>query len=173
MIDDSPQTLLFAVVGAFIAGWVVAKIGAFFGNRFGKSAERDPKEGRIRSLEAELRVARSSKERAEEALQARDKELAGASAQIEEHAKTINGQLKTMEKLRKDLRESIKKTHELRDELSDRAEENLRSTVKLMQVETELSVVKETASLMETGQMKLGMTEEELAEAANVVKLKP
>jgi len=171
MIDDSPQTLLFAVVGAFIAGWVVAKIGAFFGNRLA-SAERDPKEGRIRSLEAELRVAKSSTERVEEALQARDKELADASAQIEANAKTINGQLKTMEKLRKDLRDSIKKTHELRDELSNRAEENLRSTVKLMQVETELSVVKETASLLETGQMKIGMTDEELAEAANVIKLK-
>ncbi|MBT8085105.1 MAG: hypothetical protein HKP32_10900 [Woeseia sp.] len=171
MIDDSPQVLLFAVVGAFVTGWIVAKIGAYFGNR-GSSSQRDPKEARIRSLEAELRVARSSTSKLEATMEERDKELKAAAATIDEYAKRINDQEAQVEKLKTNLRDSVKKTHQLRDELSDRAEENLRSTVKLMQVETELSVIQETASLLETGKMTVDMALEEMDDGHNIVKLK-
>ncbi|MGB5740360.1 MAG: hypothetical protein WBM54_13545, partial [Woeseia sp.] len=88
MLDGSPQTLLFFVVGAFAAGWLVAKLGEFASRRFGVK-ERDPREDRIRSLEAELRVARSSAAKIEGAAAERDKELAAVTGTVHEYAKTI------------------------------------------------------------------------------------
>ncbi|MGB5740578.1 MAG: hypothetical protein WBM54_14640 [Woeseia sp.] len=171
MIDESPQSLLFFVVGAFAAGWLVAKLGEFASRRFAVK-ERDPREDRIRSLEAELRVARSSAAKIEGAAAERDKELAAATGTVHEYAKTINDQRAEIDKLRRDLRESVKKTHELRDELSDRAQENLHSTVKLKQVETELSVVRETADMMSTGRLDFNTGDDPESSASNVVKLK-
>ncbi len=43
------------------------------------------------------------------------------------------------------------KTRELRSELSDRAQENVRSEVKLREVETELSVAQASTDLIATG----------------------
>ena len=111
MFMETPQTLLIATVSAFVLGWVVAKIGAYFGNRF-TAKERDPRDDRIRSMDAELRVARSEAEKAKAALE---------------------------------------KTRELRAELSERATENLKSEVKLREVETELSVAQASTDLLATG----------------------
>ena len=49
------------------------------------------------------------------------------------------------------LKDSVKKTRELRHELSHRAEENVRSEVKLREVETELSVAQASTDLIATG----------------------
>ena len=54
MFMDTPETLIYITAGAFFLGWVVGKIGAYFGNRV-KAKNRDPRDDRIRSLEAELR----------------------------------------------------------------------------------------------------------------------
>jgi hypothetical protein len=45
----------------------------------------------------------------------------------------------------------VKKTRELREELAVRATENVRSEVKLREVETELSVVQASTDLLATG----------------------
>lgn len=171
MIDDSPQTLLLLVIGAFALGWLVAKIGAFIRRRH-NSGERDPREDRIRSLEAELRVARSSAGKQDSAAALREEQLVAAKANVDDFAKTINDQAAELDRLRIDLRDSVKKTHELREELTDRAEESLRSTVKLQQVETELSVVRETSDLMSTGGLDFDTTDDDEPPTRNVVKLK-
>jgi len=150
LIDESPQTLLFLVVGAFVTGWLVAKFSSWIGNRY-TTVARDPRDDRIRSLEAELRIARSEKAKVDEALENRKKEIDEIQARVDSHAKTIEDQLSQINRLKVDLRDSVQKTQELREELSNRAEENLRSTVKLQQIETELSVARASSDLMSTG----------------------
>jgi chromosome segregation ATPase len=172
VIDDSPQTLLYLVVGAFVGGWLVAKIGAFFGNRYSRSNKRDPRDDRVRSLEADLRVARNSGSKHEATIAERDQQLAAAKASIDEKANTIKDQLVEINRLRADLHDSVKKTHELREELTDRAEENLRSTVKLKQVETELSVVRETSDMLSTGRLDFTTADDDAEPFPNVVKIK-
>ena len=51
----------------------------------------------------------------------------------------------------RDLRESVKKTRELRADLSDRATENIKSEVKLREVEAELSIAQASTDMIATG----------------------
>ncbi|MEQ9561449.1 MAG: hypothetical protein RLN69_02935, partial [Woeseiaceae bacterium] len=136
MFMEAPETLLYATVGAFVLGWVVAKIGSYFGGRVA-TRNRDPRDDRIRSLEAEHRVAKSDAEKVRDELATRNKELVAANQTIAERDRALDQLHVDIEKLRRDLKDSVRKTRELRAELSDRATENLRSEVKLREVETE------------------------------------
>lgn len=150
MFMDAPESLIYIAVGAFFLGWVVAKIGEFFGSR-AKSTSRDPKDDRIRSLEAELRVAKSDIDKYKSELEARDKQLAKEKTQVAAREASLNEQVEILATLRKDLRESVLKTRELRAELSERATENVKSEVKLREVETELSVAQASTDMIATG----------------------
>jgi chromosome segregation ATPase len=150
MFVDTPETLMYATLVAFVLGWLVAKIGSYFSSRV-RARNRDPRDDRIRSLEAELRVAKSDAEKVREDVAARDKDLSQTRQTIAERDSAAEQQSREFERLRKDLRESVKKTRELRAELSDRATENLRSEVKLREVETELSVAQASTDMLATG----------------------
>ena len=63
-----------------------------------------------------------------------------------------------IEKLSVDLKDSVKKTRELRTELTERATENIKSKVKLRDVETELSVVQASSDLITTGLLDYSVT---------------
>jgi len=169
VIDDLAQYLLYLTGGAFAAGWLVAKIGAFLGRRW-SSAKRDPRDDRIRSIEAELRVTGVSREKLLQELEASKKELSASEARMKEHAATIKEQLAEINKLRVDLKASVRKTDELRNELSDRAEENLRSTCRLRDIETELSVARASTDLMSTGVLDYNIDEDDQEEAAQIIK---
>jgi len=156
MFEGSPENLLFIVVGAFVLGWVVAKIGAWAGKR-ARETTRDPRDDRIRSLEAEHRVAKTDSAKAVE-----------QSETLKQHLQEVEDSLKELEELkvehtnkiaqlRQDLRDSVKKTRELRAELSDRATESVRSEVKLREVETELEVTRATTDMVATGVLDYSM----------------
>lgn len=147
---EAPQTIIYVAGGAFLLGWLVGKIGAYFGNRF-TSSKRDPRDDRIRSLEAELRVAQSDAEKAKWTLDDRNKELEDEKEQVSERDNTIKALRAKVVQLRLDLKESVKKTRELRSELSDRATENVKSEVLLREVQTELSVAQASTDLIATG----------------------
>lgn len=150
MFMEAPQTLLYATVGAFVLGWLVGKIGSYFGNRV-KTRNRDPRDDRIRSLEAEHRVAKSDAEKLREEVATKSKDLAEANKAIAARDSSLEELHREIEKLRRDLKDSVRKTRELRAELSDRATENLRSEVKLREVETELSVAQASTDMIATG----------------------
>lgn len=156
MFMETPQTLIYITVGAFLLGWVVAKIGSRFAGG-GKAHKRDPRDDRIRSLEAEHRVAKSDAASIKTELEERDKKLAEAQTAIEDREGIIKDKTEIISGLRKDLRESVKKTRELRSELSDRATENLKSEVKLREVETELSVAQASSDMIATGVLDYSM----------------
>lgn len=150
MFMDTPQTLLYTAVGAFFLGWLVGKIGAYFGDKYTDN-RRDPRDDRIRSMEAELRIAKTEGAKIKTDLEERDKELAEARKEIADIELHLNKSEEVIVELRKDLRDSVRKTRELREELTDRAAENLKSAVKLREVQTELSVAQASTDMIATG----------------------
>ncbi len=150
MFMDTPHTLLLITGGAFFLGWFVGKVGAYFGNKY-TAKKRDPRDDRIRSLEAELRIARSEREKGGTELEERDQELTEARREIDDIERHLKKQEEVIIALRKDLKDSVMKTRELREELTMRATENLKSEVKLREVETELSVAQASTDLLATG----------------------
>jgi septal ring factor EnvC (AmiA/AmiB activator) len=80
-----------------------------------------------------------------------EKDLEASAADIEKRDKVISHQQRHVEELKKDLKDSVLKTRELRAELSERAEESVRSEAKLREVETELSVAQASTDMIATG----------------------
>ncbi len=144
------QTMMLIVGGAFLLGYVLAKIGGAISRR-GKAADRDPRDDRIRSMEADLRVSQTETERLKAELEEREKAVAQAEDKIGEHEEDVLRQTGVIDKLHTDLKESIRKTRELRGELTDRATENIKSEVKLREVETELEVAQASSEMISTG----------------------
>ena len=147
---DSENMLLVITAGTFVLGWIVGRVGAAMKAGSG-GKNRDPRDDRIRSLEAELRIASSEATKAKEKLAALEKDLEEARADIERRDNVITEQQSKVARLRDDLKDSVRKTIELREELTSRAEESLRSEVKLREVETELSVAQASTDLIATG----------------------
>jgi chromosome segregation ATPase len=150
MFVELPQNLILMTVGAFLLGWVLASISSRMGS-VTRAKKRDPRDDRIRSLEAELRIALNELGQVRESAERLENDLETASTDIEKRDKVISHQQRRVEELKKDLRDSVLKTRELRAELSERAEESLRSEVKLREVETELSVAQASTDMIATG----------------------
>ena len=159
MFMDAPHNVLMMIGGAFLLGWFVGKVGAYFGNKY-TANKRDPRDDRIRSLEAETRIAKNESDKHSEQLEERDKELAEARKEIEDIERHLHKQEEVIVELRRDLKDSVKKTRELRAELSNRAAENLKSEVKLREVETELSVAQASTDMIATGVLDYGVAPE-------------
>jgi chromosome segregation ATPase len=160
MITENPQTQLLITVGSFLLGWIVAKIGSYLAGKAG-NRRRDPRDDRIRSLEADLRVAHSSVEKIKAQLDERGKELTETQRLVKTRDASFDELEDTIVRLRDDLKASVKKTRELRSELTERAAENVRSEVKLREVETELSVAQASTDLLSTGMLDYSVPEDE------------
>jgi septal ring factor EnvC (AmiA/AmiB activator) len=160
MITETPQTLLLITVGTFVFGWIVAKVGSYFGAR-ASNKQRDPRDDRIRSLEADLRVAHSSVEKIKAQLEDRGTELSQTQKLVAARAASFGELEDTIVRLRTDLKDSVKKTRELRAELTDRAAENVRSEVKLREIEAELSVAQASTDLLSAGMLDYNVPENE------------
>ena len=150
MFVDLPQNLILMTVGAFLLGWVLSSISSRLSTKSG-SSKRDPRDDRIRSLEAEHRIAQSDLAKAKEKIEAQEKEIEQVNGGIEKRDNVIAHQQERIEELKHDLKESVLKTRELRHELSDRAAESVRSEAKLREVETELSVAQASTDMIATG----------------------
>ncbi len=157
MFFEPPETMMLIVGGAFLLGWIVAKISAALARRI-SSTKRDPRDDRIRSLLAEHRIAQGDVEKLKTALEEQEKEVVKVQKLIEEKNQAALNQTGVIEKLSVDLKDSVKKTRELRTELTERATENIKSKVKLRDVETELSVVQASSDLITTGLLDYSVT---------------
>jgi chromosome segregation ATPase len=156
MFDGIPQNFLPWLAGAFALGYAVAKFSAFVADRI-KARTRDPRDDRIRSLEAEHRIAKTDSGKANDEVESLTKELSENKDSIEARDTVIDEQIASIAQLRTDLKDSVKKTRELRAELSDRATESVRSVVKLREVETELEVTRASTDLIATGVLDYSM----------------
>ena len=150
MFTELPQDLVLMTVGAFLTGWILAFISSRIGSNK-RASKRDPRDDRIRSLEAELRIARNELGELKEIAEQHEEELASARTEIEKRDKVISHQQRRVDEIKKDLKDSVVKTRELRAELSERAEESVRSEAKLREVETELSVAQASTDMIATG----------------------
>lgn len=159
MFMDTPETLLYVAGGAFLLGWFVGKIGAYFGNKI-QARNRDPRDDRLRSMNAELRIAQTDAGKAKTELEERSKNLSEEQNTVVVRDKLIVEQGDTIIRLKSDLKESVIKTRELRAELSDRAAESVKSEVRLRDVETELSVAQASTDMIATGVLDYGVTPE-------------
>lgn len=149
MFVELPQNLILMTVGAFLLGCVLASISSRMGS-VTRTKKRDPRDNRIRSLEAELRIAQNELGQARESAEQLEKDLEAASTDIKKRDKVISHQQRRVEAMKKDLRDSVIKTQELRAELSDRAEQSVRSEARLREVETELSVAQASTDMIAT-----------------------
>ena len=159
MFMDTPETLLYVAGGAFLLGWFVGKIGAYFGNKI-QARNRDPRDDRLRSMNAELRIAQTDAGKAKTELEEQSKSLKEEENTVVARDKLIVEQGDTIIRLKSDLKESVIKTRELRAELSDRAAESVKSEVRLRDVETELSVAQASTDMIATGVLDYGVTPE-------------
>lgn len=150
MFQDLPPNILPLIGSAFVLGWLLSRSGVFVKNR-GKSARRDPRDDRIRSLEAEHRIARTDSDKAAETVESLKKDVAETEAAMIERDTVLDEQMQVIAQLRKDLKGSVRKTRELRAELSDRATQNVHAEVKLREIETELEVSRASTDLIATG----------------------
>ncbi|MDH3747636.1 MAG: hypothetical protein OER97_05475 [Gammaproteobacteria bacterium] len=150
MFAEIPQNLILMTVGAFLLGWILASISARLSFRY-RALKRDARDDRIRSLEADLRVAHTDVEQKTEKVAELEVNLDETTQGIVKRDNVISHQQQSVDELRKDLRESVMKTRELRHELSDRATESVRSEAKMREIETELSVAQASTDLLATG----------------------
>lgn len=159
MFMDAPETILYVAGGAFLLGWFVGKIGAYFGNKI-QARNRDPRDDRLRSMNAELRIAQTDAGKAKTELEEQSKSLTEEQGTVVTRDKLIVEQGDTIIRLKSDLKESVIKTRELRAELSDRVTESVKSEVRLRDVETELSVAQASTEMITTGVLDYGVTPE-------------
>jgi len=150
MFVDISQNLILYTAGAFLLGYLLSSIFGAVGSK-SRAKKRDPRDDRIRSLEAELRVTQTDLEKAREKVDELQSELENASDGLEKRDNVITHQQSRMDETTRDLRDSVMKTRELRAELSERATENIKSEVKLREVETELEVAQASTDLIATG----------------------
>ena len=165
MFVELPQTLMLVSAGAFLIGWILSSINGIVKAR-NRARKRDPRDDRIRSLEAELRIAQAETTKLQVKVDDKEKLLVEAQEGADKRDNVISHQQERIETLQKDLRESVIKTRELRAELTDRATENVRSEAKLRQVETELSVAQASTDMIATGVLDYSLDEQQEDERA-------
>jgi chromosome segregation ATPase len=150
MFVDVPEQLILYTAGAFLFGWLLSSISSRFASRY-QARKRDPRDVRIRALEAELRIARGDSQKSTSELEQLREELKEVKIGIERRDNVIVDKMKKIEKIKADLKESVRKTRELRSELTERATANMYAEAKIREVETELSVAQASTDLIATG----------------------
>ncbi len=149
MFVDLPENLVL-IAAAFLLGLLLATFVSSLTSR-SSAKNRDPRDDRIRSLEAELRVAQSAASKAQDDLEKLQEELTETADGIERRDNVISEQQVKIERVSMDLKGSVVKTRELRAELTERATENVHAEAKIREVETELSVAQASQDLIATG----------------------
>ena len=141
MIQLSNDQLMMAVGAAgLIAGILLTRV---LSNPDRKNARReDPRNHRIRELEADLRSVKRQLEESDEELNATNEEFKTSVATLQHLRSSMAERDTKIEQLEHDLKGSVAKTRQLRTELQDRAAERLHEHVRATQAETELEVTR-------------------------------
>ena len=150
MFVELPQDLMLMTAGAFLLGWLISLIVSKLRSR-SRAGDRDPRDVRIRELEAELRISRGKSEKSETDLEKLEEELKETHVGLERRDTVISEQQSKIEKINSDLKGSVLKTRELRSELTDRATAGIHAEAKIREVETELSVAQASTDMIATG----------------------
>jgi small-conductance mechanosensitive channel len=166
MFPALPEQFILMTAAAFLIGWLLSSISSRIGAKR-RAKRRDPRDDRIRSLEAEHRVAQTDLEKEREKTAELEQELEESRDGNEKRDNVISHQQEKIDQISKDLKESVLKTRELRSDLSNRATENIKSEVKLREVETELSVAHASTDMISTGVLDYSFIPDEDVENEN------
>ncbi len=166
MFVELPQNLILMTVGAFLLGWILSAVNSRIGDKT-RARKRDPRDDRIRSLEAELRVASTDLDESREKGDKLAEDLEESQEGVEKRDNVITHQQLKLDATTRNLKESVLKTRELRAELTDRATESVKSEVKLREVETELSVAQASTDLIATGVLDYSLAPDSEDESEN------
>jgi len=159
MFFEIPRNLILMTVGAFLVGWLLSSISKSLGAKL-KARKRDPRDDRIRSLEAEHRIAQTNADSLKETVVGLEKLIEEATDDIVKRDNVISHQQEKVERMSSDLKESVLKTRQLRSDLSERATESIKSEVKLREVETELEVAQASTDMIATGVLDYSLAPE-------------
>lgn len=160
MLMEVSNDLLVLTGGAFLLGWIVGKIAGYLGRKLSET-DRDPRDARIRSLSADIRVAHTTADKTKSELEEMSRELSEAQKTLKLRDQVVEGQEGIIRKLKQDLKDSVIKTRELRGELAERATENVRSEARLREIETELSVAQASTDMLATGMLDYTTADED------------
>ena len=167
MFVELPQQLILYTAGAFLLGWLLSSIASRLSGRL-ETKRRDPRDDRIRELEAELRIAQGDSHRTQEEIDLLEDELKETVVGLERRDNVITEQQSKIEKIKDDLKDSVLKTRELRSELADRATQSVHAEAKIREVETELSVAQASSDMIATGVLDYSVApDKEDGESAN------
>ena len=159
MFVDLSLNSILMMAGAFLIGWILSAISSRFSAKK-RASERDPRDDRIRSLEAELRVAQTKNDKFTTQVEQLEVALKDANAGAEKRDNVISHQQSKLDGAQSDLKDSVMKTRELRVELTERATENVKSEAKQRELQTELEVVQASTDLLATGVLDYSLTPE-------------
>ncbi len=141
-LNLNPDLLLAVVAAAaFVAGVVFARFVLRSANKRVQTGV-DRRDHQIRQLEADLRVAERRLEEYTAQLETKSEEFDQSMATVCDLNALLDTRNSEVEQLRKEVKGAVKKTRELRRELTDRAEETLREHVRAKEVQDELDVVR-------------------------------
>lgn len=166
MFFEIPQNPVLMIGGAFVVGWLLSSISWSLSSKM-RAKKRDPRDDRIRSLTAELRIAQGESEKSAEEVKKLEKDLEESNDGQVKRDNVISHQQEKLERLATDLKDSVLKTRELRNELTDRATENIKSEVKLREVETELEVAQASTDMIATGVLDYSLAADALEDDVN------
>ncbi|MDH3305374.1 MAG: hypothetical protein OEM50_05140 [Gammaproteobacteria bacterium] len=150
MLVELSQNLILMTAGAFLLGWLLSSISSSLGSKY-KAKKRDARDDRIRSLEADLRVAKTDAEKSQSNIVKLEEELKETHVGIERRDNVITEQQARIDRVSRDLKESVIKTRQLRAELAERATENVYAEARIREVQTELSVAQASQDMLATG----------------------
>jgi chromosome segregation ATPase len=150
MFVELPNELILIAAGTFLLGWILAAIRSSLTAR-NRARKRDPRDDRIRELEAELRISQSDSTDSRTNAEKLEDELKETTVGLERRDNVISEQQSKLERVSSDLKESVLKTRELRSELADRATQSVHAEAKIREVETELSVAQASTDMIATG----------------------
>ena len=155
--------LIFAVIG-LLGGWAVGRVISWLGTRRGAepAVAGSKVQHRIRALEADLRVSLRKGEEAELALERNREETDTLRRDLQARADSLAESDREVQRLRQCLSEECAKTANLRLELTDRAEQTIRASVRVKDAETELSVARAGSDAVLDQIKRLAQEREEL-----------
>ena len=139
MSDDLGVSLAVGAV-AFIVGWVLAKIAGLLARR-AAAGETPSEHHRIRSLEASLRVAEKKADTMTEQFESTCVDFTALKEVHEQLESAFADREADVSSAQQAVRDETAKVHDLRRELTNRAEAKIRAEAHAKDVETELSVM--------------------------------
>lgn len=160
MSETLPLTLILYFAGTFFVGWVLSALSSRLRTRQRADARED-RDNRLRTLEAEHRIAKTGMQKSRDEREQLEHALAKATEGNQKRDKVIEKQQERIEALSDALESSRSKARELRSELSQMTKENLKSEMKIREVETELEVVQASTDLIATGVLDYSSEEQE------------